>query len=653
MKTNIKFKNMKKNILFTLSLIFLVFISCLGQYTNLLDFTGTTNGSYPYYSSLVSDSNFLYGMTENGGTNSKGVIFKIKQDGTSYVKLFDFAGANGSYPLGSLISNGTFLYGMTTYGGTSTNCTDGCGTIFKIKTDGTGYVKLLDFAGISNGSKPYGSLAYDGVFLYGMTENGGTNNKGVIFKIKQDGTGYVKLFDFAGANGSYPWGSLTYDGNFLYGMTTTGGTSTNCTNGCGTIFKIKTDGTDYTKLFNFEGISDGKNPYGSLTSDGNFFYGMTSFYVSTIFKIKQDGTGYSKLFDISHSLGSLIYESGFLYGMTMSGGTNAMGSVFKFYTLVIDSVNSTMVSCNGGSNGTATVNISGGLPPYTYLWSNGDTTSQATNLTSQMYSVTVTDANNMTKIATVTITQPTALSVTIYIPLDSCNINYGIAIANVNGGIPPYSFSWSTLPIQTNETATNLSSGNYTVTITDTNGCIEIANCTVNANSGANFNYTVNNMTVNFTMLNQTGCISNGFLWDYGNGMSSIIATAPYTTYSNSGTYTACLQCDTLPSACIVCANITVPGNYSGSTLRINEIDNKYGISISPNPTKGNFTILITSLKLLNSQLSICNILGDIIYQSVITNIKSEIDLSSQLSGVYIVNISADYKTYHQKLLKE
>ena len=195
--------------------------------------------------------------------------------------------------------------------------------------------------------------------------------------------------------------------------------------------------------------------------------------------------------------------------------------------------------------------------------------------------------------------------------------------------------------------------GNYTVTITDTNGCIEIANCTVNANSGANFNYTVNNMTVNFTMLNQTGCISNGFLWDYGNGMSSIIATAPYTTYSNSGTYTACLQCDTLPSACIVCANITVPGNYSGSTLRINEIDNKYGISILPNPTKGNFTILITSLKLLNSQLSICNILGDIIYQSVITNIKSEIDLSSQLSGVYIVNISADYKTYHQKLLQE
>jgi hypothetical protein len=87
-----------------------------------------------------------------------GVIFKIKPDGTGYAKLLDFAGTtNGSYPVGSLISDGAFLYGMT-WGGGSGSCNFGCGTIFKIKPEGTGYLKLLDFEGTTNGSKPYGSL---------------------------------------------------------------------------------------------------------------------------------------------------------------------------------------------------------------------------------------------------------------------------------------------------------------------------------------------------------------------------------------------------------------------------------------------------------------------------------------------------------------
>lgn len=56
------------------------------------------------------------------------------------------------------------------------------------------------------GSSPFGSLFSDGTFLYGMTKNGGINNKGTIFKIMPDGTGYVKLLDFDGATtGQYPF----------------------------------------------------------------------------------------------------------------------------------------------------------------------------------------------------------------------------------------------------------------------------------------------------------------------------------------------------------------------------------------------------------------------------------------------------------------
>ena len=151
------------------------------QYTLLTDFTGegTFTGTKPRYDqNLISVGGALYGMTRNGGTNGMGVVFKIMPDGSGYSKLLDFTGvANGSYPNGSLVSDGTFLYGMTRDGGTNN-----LGVIFKILPDGTGYSKLLDFAGVSNGSLPYGSLVSDGTFLYGMTHYGGASEIGTVFR---------------------------------------------------------------------------------------------------------------------------------------------------------------------------------------------------------------------------------------------------------------------------------------------------------------------------------------------------------------------------------------------------------------------------------------------------------------------------------------
>lgn len=104
-----------------------------------------------------------------------------------------------------------------------------------------------------------------------MTAVGGVNNLGTIFKIKPDGTGYYKLFDFStSANGAIPYGALISDGTFLYGMTPYGGI-----NGDGVIFKIKPDGTGYNDLYNFLGSPDGNGLQGNLISDGNILYGMT------------------------------------------------------------------------------------------------------------------------------------------------------------------------------------------------------------------------------------------------------------------------------------------------------------------------------------------------------------------------------------------
>ncbi len=292
-----------------------------------------TNGEGPL-GSLFFDGTFLYGMTSIGGSNNLGTIFKIKTDGTGYVKLLDFADtSNGSTPEGSLISDGTFLYGMTQKGGTK-----GFGVIFKIKPDGSGYTKLFDFANASNGAYPYGDLLYDGTFLYGMTSVGGTNGFGVIFKIKPDGTAYSLLLNFTGnANGSYPHGSLISDSTYLYGMTNAGGGS----NDDGVIFKINPDGTGFTLMHLFGSPStDGNLPFGSLVSDGTFLYGMTenggTSLFGIVFKIKPDGTGYTKLLDFtgtangSNPWGSLLLNNGCLYGMTTDGGTNNRGVVFSF-----------------------------------------------------------------------------------------------------------------------------------------------------------------------------------------------------------------------------------------------------------------------------------------------------------------------------------
>ena len=162
------------------------------------------------------------------------------------------------------------------------------------------YTNLHDFVGgAGDGLAPYGSpVISGGTTLYGMTSNGGATNYGVIFRINTDGTDYTNLHEFAGGvgDGDYPYGnSLTLSNTALYGMTRLGGGSN-----YGVIFSINTDGTGYTNLHSFTGgAGDGKYSSGYLTLSGDRLYGMTFNGGATnggvIFKINTDGTGYTNL----------------------------------------------------------------------------------------------------------------------------------------------------------------------------------------------------------------------------------------------------------------------------------------------------------------------------------------------------------------------
>jgi len=130
------------------------------------------------------------------------------------------------------------------------------------------------------------------------------------------------------------------------------------------------------------------------------------------------------------------------------------------------------VTCAGGNNGVAGVSTSGGTPGYTYLWiPGGATTSSINNLTIGTYNVTVTDNNGCQMLDVVNIVEPTALSVNFSSTSPTCfGGNDGGISVTPSGGTSPYTYLW----LLSGEVTANLSSqtaGNYTVLVTDDNGC--------------------------------------------------------------------------------------------------------------------------------------------------------------------------------------
>jgi hypothetical protein len=137
--------------------------------------------------------------------------------------------------------------------------------------------------------------------------------------------------------------------------------------------------------------------------------------------------------------------------------------------------------CFGDDNGSATVVVTGGTAPFTYLWSDGQTSTTATGLSAGNYSVTVTDVNNCSTVANITIDQPDALSGTISKTDTSCYTETdGTATINVTGGTAPYTYNWNTTPSQSGQTATGLAHGTYNVQVTDANNCVIYRNITIN-----------------------------------------------------------------------------------------------------------------------------------------------------------------------------
>ena len=142
------------------------------------------------------------------------------------------------------------------------------------------------------------------------------------------------------------------------------------------------------------------------------------------------------------------------------------------------SVTATDVTCNGASNGTVNLALTGGTQPYTYAWDNSATTEDLSGLGPNTYNVTATDANGCTYIGGATVNEPAALVATIAETNVSCfGGNDGEADLTVTGGNPGYTYLWSTFA--GTEDLTGLTAGNYVVIVNDTKGCQAITSVTI------------------------------------------------------------------------------------------------------------------------------------------------------------------------------
>jgi uncharacterized repeat protein (TIGR03803 family) len=318
----------------------------------LYSFKGGSDGADP--NSVVALGTTLYGTTSDGGANGVGTVFKVTSKGAEKLLHSFGVGTDGASPMAGLINVGGTLYGTTSAGGTY-----GFGTVFSITQTGNETV-IYSFKGGSDGAKPVTSLVILGGYLYGTTQNGGSSNCpsangfegcGTLFKMTTQGAKSLLYTFNGGSDGANPQAPVVNVLGVLYGVTTNGGTG-----GWGTAFKVTQKGVE-TVIHTFGlGGGDGVQPQGGLTNVSGLLFGESgggTNSVGTVFKLSPSGAE-AVIYSFSEGVegwepgGGLLNLTGTLYGTTRNGGTNGWGTVFS---VTQQGAETPLYSFKGGSDG--------------------------------------------------------------------------------------------------------------------------------------------------------------------------------------------------------------------------------------------------------------------------------------------------------------
>jgi uncharacterized repeat protein (TIGR03803 family) len=319
-----------------------------GAVTTVYNFAGT-DGSTPFGGLIQATDGHLYGTTNGGGASGNGTVFRMTLTGT-LTTMHSFSGSDGSAPFGGVVqgTDGNF-YGTTVFGGP-----DDYGTLYRITPGGAFTVLHNFTGSSTDGAYPYPALiqATDGNF-YGTTFSGGGAFEGTVFRMAPGGAvTLVHAFCLAGVpcpdGGNVQAGVIQASNGNLYGTVARGGDSA-CTlggfDGCGTIFEVTLSGT-FTNLHDFH-LSDGGGAVNGLVQTKNeVLYGVTPYGgassnctggCGTIFKISPTGT-FASIYSFCALSGcpdgsfpaANLFEApdGMLYGSTGLGGADGDGTIF-------------------------------------------------------------------------------------------------------------------------------------------------------------------------------------------------------------------------------------------------------------------------------------------------------------------------------------
>lgn len=304
----------------------------------------------------------------------------------------------------------------------------------------------------------------------------------------------------------------------------------------------------------------------------------------------------------------------------------------------------TNVDCNGNATGSATVSATGGNS-FTYLWSPiGGTAATATGLAAGTYLVTITNECSVATTISVTITQPPILQ-TIAVATNhvSCNGgNDGSAVATAFGGTMPFTYQWTPSGGNTT-TATGLTAGIYTFTVTDDNGCVQTD--TVAINQPAPLNVTLS-LSVPDTVCNNTSLFTlggespAGGVWS-GSGVSgnqfdptqqlgNVIITYTYTDTNN-------------------CSGSAVDSVWVENCTGMNEAV-ELSCSIYPNPAQDVITITWNSAS--PALVTISDISGRVVLTEQLSRSGAQMHVNALPAGTYVVRATINQHDVVMKLVK-
>jgi uncharacterized repeat protein (TIGR03803 family) len=301
-------------------------------YVSLKRFSGP-DGANPYSGLALGANGELFGTTVLGGSSNLGTIFRLAKDGSDFSVLHSFTGGTDAIsPRAALIqgSDGA-LYGIGDFVNASNR-----GTIFRINPDGSGYSIIHTFTGNPDGQQPAGKLIEGSDSrLYGTTQFGGSTILGTVFSLQKDGSDYRIIYGFQKAGGVSPSAGLVEDSDgVLYGTASHGGSVLG-----GTVFSLNKDGSGFAVLHNFSTAANEVNdPNTELVEGadgalyGTAYFGDNAGPWGALYKLNKNGSGYALLRTLGGTSGQtpwgLLYKNGVFYGASTWGGLSGPSSIF-------------------------------------------------------------------------------------------------------------------------------------------------------------------------------------------------------------------------------------------------------------------------------------------------------------------------------------